>query len=251
MSADDFYDRLAPHYHLLFGDWERAVVQQGQALDALLAALGVARGEPVLDAACGIGTQALGLAMCGHRVSASDLSAQAVARLAAEANARGLAVPARVDDLRHLAQAADASQAAVLACDNSLPHLLTDAELLQALRAAWRCLRPGGVLVLSVRDYAAMRRVNPEVRPYGLHRSGNTRFVAVQVWEWDGDCYDLRLYLTTEHPDGRCSTERLTSRYYAVSLQRLSELLAEAGFAEVQRRDDVLFQPVLSARRPA
>jgi SAM-dependent methyltransferase len=247
-----FYDRLAPDYHLLYPDWERAVARQGAALAAVLHAHGVASGDPVLDAACGIGTQTLGLIAQGFALTASDLSPGAVTRLQQELDARGLHATLRVDDLRRLSGTATGSQAAVLACDNCLPHLLSDAEILQSFRSAWRCLRPGGLLLISVRDYAAIPRVSPDVRPYGARRDAEgRRFLAVQVWEWDGDCYDLRLYRTVEHPDGRCDTEVLHSRYRAITLDRLAELMAEAGFEAIERRDDVLFQPVLLGRKPA
>jgi hypothetical protein len=89
------------------------------------------------------------------------------------------------------------------------------------------------------------------VRPYGARRDAEgRRFLAVQVWEWDGDCYDLRLYRTVEHPDGRCDTEVLRSRYRAITLDRLTQLMAAAGFEAIERRDDVLFQPVLLGRKP-
>lgn len=246
-----FYDRLAPDYHLLYPDWERAVARQGAALAAVLHAHGVASGDPVLDAACGIGTQTLGLIAQGFALTASDLSPGAVTRLQQELDARGLHATLRVDDLRRLSGSATGSQAAVLACDNCLPHLLSDAEILQSFRSAWRCLRPGGLLLISVRDYAAIPRVSPDVRPYGARRDAEgRRFLAVQVWEWDGDCYDLRLYRTVEHPDGRCDTEVLRSRYRAITLDRLTQLMAAAGFEAIERRDDVLFQPVLLGRKP-
>jgi len=57
-----FYDQLAPHYHLLYGDWEAAISRQGNALSDLLAAQGIAPGATILDAACGIGTQSIGAA---------------------------------------------------------------------------------------------------------------------------------------------------------------------------------------------
>jgi hypothetical protein len=44
---------------------------------------------------------------------------------------------------------------AILACDYAIPHLLTDAEIGTAFSECRRCLRLGGVLVISVRDYAA------------------------------------------------------------------------------------------------
>lgn len=249
MTAE-FYDGLAPYYHLLYGDWNAAVSTQGKALADLLAELGLGPGARVLDAACGIGTQALGLLRHGYAVSASDLSPGAIARLRDELARRGLDAPTQVDDLRTLATARDASMDAVIACDNSVPHLLSDDELLQAFDACMRVLRPGGPLVLSVRDYAAIERKSPDVRPYGLHREGHARFLAVQVWEWDGDQYDLRIYLTSESAEGVCRTQVLRSRYYAVTTSHLLDLLARAGFEQARRRDDVLFQPVLVARKP-
>ena len=144
---------------------------------------------------------------------------------------------------------ASGSLAAVLACDNAIPHLLTDAEILRAFQCCHRCLRPGGVAVFSVRDYAAIER---GTRRSSLRNAveGGWRFLAVQVWEWEGDWYDLRIYLTTESPAGACETRVLRSRYYAVTIARLLLLMTEAGFAAVERRDDVLFQPVLSAAAP-
>lgn len=251
MSASDtasFYDELAPFYHLLYGDWDEAVNRQGAALAGLLRANGIASGEPVHDAACGIGTQTLGLLQHGYRVSASDLSPGAIERLNAELARRNASANVGVDDLRTLEHVASGSLAAVIACDNSIPHLLSDAEILRAFKSCHRCLRPGGVAVVSVRDYAAIERKNPDVRPYGMRNQGGRRFLAVQVWEWDGDRYDLRLYLTTESPAGACETRVLHSRYYAVTIARLLELMTEAGFAEVERHDEVLFQPVLLGR---
>lgn len=247
-----FYDELAPFYDLLYGDWEASVERQADALDRLLREAGVSAGSPVLDAACGIGTQTIGLAVRGYRVTASDLSPGAVARLRQELTTRGLAerVSVGVGDLRTLVHVPDGAHAAVLACDNAIPHLLTDDEILRAFRACRRCLRPGGIAVFSVRDYAAVERRTPDVRPYGLRRTADGRFLAVQVWEWDGDRYDLRMYLTEDRDAEGCRTRVLRTRYYAVPIARLLTLLGEAGFVDVARRDDVLFQPVLVGHRP-
>ena len=245
-----FYDQLAPYYHLLYGDWERSIVKQGEALAMLLRDAGVVSDGLVLDAACGIGTQTLGLIQHGYRLAASDISAGAIERLKVELSRRAYQANAHVDDIRTLGCTAPESMAAVIACDNSIPHLLSDGEIRQAFRSCYRCLRPGGVAIFSVRDYAAIERINPDIRPYGLRYEAGSRFLAVQVWEWDNDEYDLRVYLTSESPTGICKAQVLHSRYYAVTIERLLTLLAEAGFAEVARRDDVLFQPVLMGLRP-
>ena len=245
-----FYDRLAPHYHLLYPDWEGSIERQGAALAALLEDVGVLPGDPVLDVACGIGTQTIGLLRRGYRVAASDLSAGAVERARAELRARGLDAPVTVADMRDLTPAPNtppaARAAAVLACDNAVSHLLSDAEIMATFRCWHDALRPGGAAIVSIRDYATIARQSPDVRPYGLRADGDERRMAVQVWEWeDDDVYDMRLYLTDEHPIGTCSTEVLHSRHYAVTVARLLELVRAAGFARVERRDGVLFQPVV------
>jgi len=246
----EFYDGLAPHYHLLFRDWEQAVRVQGSALSSLLIDLGIGLEDPVHDASCGIGTQTIGLAALGHRISASDISPLAVQRLKTETRDRGLPIPSFVDDLRKLEGIAPGTLAALLACDNSVPHLLTDEEIGNAFEVWWQRLRPGGVAVISVRDYANIPRISPDVRPYGLHYHDGCRWLAVQVWEWDGEHYEIRMYLSTETAAGACTTQVLRSKYYAVSIEKLCELFADSGFVDVRRHDDVLFQPVITARKP-
>lgn len=254
MSAErsdtaSFYDELTPFYHLLYGDWEHSIDRQGAALAALLADSGIRAGESVHDAASGIGTQMLGLLRRGYRVSASDVSPRAIERLRTELSRRGLSAEVFVDDIRSLTHVSPASMAAVIACDNAIPHLLSDAEIENAFKSCHRVLRPGGIAVFSVRDYAAIERTNPDVRPYGIQRHEGRRFLAVQVWEWDGEQYDLRMYLTSESVDGVCETRVLTSRYYAISIAKLRELMTSAGFVDVERRDGVFFQPLVLGRR--
>jgi 2-polyprenyl-3-methyl-5-hydroxy-6-metoxy-1,4-benzoquinol methylase len=76
----EFYDRLAPYYHLIFPDWEASIQRQAAALDGIIREHWGDVRMSILDLACGIGTQALGLASLGHTVTASDVSPIAVER---------------------------------------------------------------------------------------------------------------------------------------------------------------------------
>jgi hypothetical protein len=58
------------------------------------------------------------------------------------------------------------------------------------------------------------------------------------------------MYLTRDPDAGPCETRVFRSRYYAIGIARLLQLLQEAGFAQPHRLDDVFFQPLLMARRP-
>ena len=81
-----FYDELAPHYDKLFSDWAEASGQQAGFLSRLFRAYGFDAGARVLDCACGIGTQAIGLAALGYDVTASDISEGAMTEADRRAN---------------------------------------------------------------------------------------------------------------------------------------------------------------------
>jgi SAM-dependent methyltransferase len=246
----DFYDQLAPYYHLLYPNWEASSARQSRGLAHVLAEFGVAPGSAVLDAACGIGTQSLGLAQLGYTVTASDLSSAAVARARDEARTRGLTITFAVADLRRLSQIIDGPFAAVLACDNAIPHLLSDDEIIAAFAQCRRILDPGGVLALSVRDYATIERRTPDHHSYGTRTVGERTYTAEQIWRWDGDQYDLTLRLTEQRAAGPAIIHEFHSRYYAVTLARLETLLREVGFVNTARRDEHFFQPLLIAINP-
>lgn len=248
----DFYDQLAPLYHLIYPDWHASVALQGGQLDAIVRAEwpGVAR---VLDVSCGIGTQALGLAQRGYAVTASDVSPGAVARASREAAALGLALATSAGDMREAHARHGSGFDVVLSADNSVPHLLTDADILAALRQMWLCLRPGGGCVLTVRDYAQEPRGRHLVKHYGARVEGRRRHVLFQVWDFDGaDHYDFGFFVVEEDLDTQAvATQVMRARYYAIGTDRLLKLMAEAGFVHAKRLDGVFYQPVLVGTRPA
>lgn len=160
MSVARFYDELADDYHLIYSDWDASIRRQGAALDALIGRAGA----DVLDCACGIGTQAIGLALRGHRVTGTDISPRAAARAAREAARRSLRLRTAAADMRHL-PFADGRFDAVVCADNSLPHLLTGQEVRAALAEMRRVLRPGGLLLVSTRPYDELVRERPASTP--------------------------------------------------------------------------------------
>jgi SAM-dependent methyltransferase len=257
----DFYDELSPLYHLVYPDWNQSIQTQGDKLARLIdAEWPDARGHgaprKVLDVSCGIGTQTLGLAALGHHVTASDLSAQEIERARQEAGARGLDVAFSVADMREAHAHHGGGFDIVMSCDNSMPHLQTDDDLLAAFRQMAACLRPGGGCVVTVRDYAQEPRGTNLVKHYGARVENGQRHVLFQVWDFDdggrGAHYELGFFFVTEDLATQAvSTRVMRSRYYAVTTTRLCELMREAGLMSVRRIDDAFFQPVLVGTRPA
>lgn len=247
-----FYDQLAADYDLIYADWDAAVTRQGDALDALISeARGPGRHD-VLDCACGIGTQALGLAARGHRVTGSDLSPVAAARAQREARARGLRFTAYAADMRAL-PFADRSFDVVVCADNSLPHLLTSVDVRAALDEMRRVLRPGGLLLLSTRPYDQLRRERPGSTPPQVRERPEGRTITFQLWHWhrDGERYDLEHFqlLPEEGPTWVTRTRRAT--YWALTQRETAGFAARAGFVETRwhaPEDTGFFQPVMVAK---
>ncbi|WP_445529084.1 class I SAM-dependent methyltransferase [Streptomyces cyslabdanicus] len=247
-SVARFYDELADDYHLIYADWDASTRRQGEALDALM---GEGRAA-VLDCSCGIGTQAIGLALRGHRVTGTDLSPRAVACAAREAAHRNPTLPTAAADMRHL-PFPDARFDAVVCADNALPHLLTEQDVRTALADMRRVLRPGGLLLISTRPYDDLLRTRPASAPPQVHRpaDGSEPTIGFQLWHWheDGDHYGLEHFQLP--PDGgrwRVAVRR--TAYWALGRDRLSALVADAGFVDPGWRmpqQTGFFQPLLMA----
>lgn len=72
--TQSFYNNMASQYDKLFLDWQSTTHEQAVFLSKLFRDNGFDYTARILDCACGIGTQAIGLASLGYNVMASDIS---------------------------------------------------------------------------------------------------------------------------------------------------------------------------------
>jgi len=249
VSVRGFYDALAPWYDVVYQDWEGSIARQADALDGLIAEEWGPGGRRILDAAVGVGTQALGLALRGHSLIGSDLSTVAVQRAAAEALRRSLEIPCLVADMRAL-PVLDRSVDAVIACDNALPHLLSEAEIGVALSEFLRCLRAGGGCVVSMRDYGARPAGGTvETKDYGSRVWGGRPCHLQQIWQWRGEVYDVCFEVRAVGAGGEVLATTPMTTYFAVPPDRVAAMMRAAGFRKVRRVDGRFFQPLLLGTR--
>jgi SAM-dependent methyltransferase len=247
-----FYDRLARDYHLIYADWNAAIELQSRAIDRLIRR---ELGKPsldLLDCACGIGTQAIGLALRGYRVDATDLSGPAVCRAGREARARGARLTFAQADLRDLRAVVDATYDVVICCDNSLAHMMTPRDLARAARSMRARLKPGGLLIASIRDYDEILRKRPAFTPQALFTTPGEERIVFQHWNWhrDGRTYDQHLFIVR----GGGDNWRLR-QYRGISRAILrAELAAELGRVHLKKlrwlmpRRTGYHQPIVIAR---
>lgn len=113
----------------------------------------------ILDTACGTGMHAIRLAKAGHQVSAADLFPQMIAKSKQNASTSGVHVNFKTAGLGSMSEAFGVDQFDLLLClGNSLPHLVTEQDLLKSLQDFAMVLRPGGMLFIQNRNFDAVMR---------------------------------------------------------------------------------------------
>jgi hypothetical protein len=141
---------------------------------------------------------------------------------------------------------------AVTACDNALPHLLTDDDLRRGVRGMAAKLRPGGLLLASIRDYDALVQQRPQATPVRVH-DGPPRRAVFQVWDWaaNGRGYRVHQFILKEHEAGWETAHHATD-YRALLREELDAALLGAGLTDVRwhmPEEGGWYQPLVTARK--
>lgn len=246
--TQNFYDQMADDYDKLFSDWQAAVREQAIILDGLFAGYGFDRTARILDCACGIGTQAIGLAALGYTVTGSDISERELAEARERAKKNGVRIRFEQADFRALSDVFPEQFDIVIAMDNALPHMLTGGDLEAAVRSIAARIRPGGIFAASIRDYDDLLTVKPPYSPPYIHETDSGRRVSFQTWAWKGERYGLTQYIIDDGDELRIS--KYECEYRAVRREELTDLLLSCGCSEAVWKfpqETGFYQPVVIA----
>jgi 2-polyprenyl-3-methyl-5-hydroxy-6-metoxy-1,4-benzoquinol methylase len=250
-----FYDDLSSDYHLIYEDWWRSVERQGEVLD------GIVRGrlgpgpKRVLDSTAGVGTQSLGLALLGHEVVGTDLSEAAVDRARREAESRGISASFRAWDVRRIDELPGEPFDVVLSADNSLPHLIAFSDLNTAAQGMLAKTRPGGLVVVSTRDYEELVSSRPRVEGPRILGEVGARRIILQLWDWEPEAPIYRLtHLVLTESEGRWQTSSRSCTYRAMKRSELEAAFQAAGGTDLEWLEPEatgFFQPIVCLSRPS
>lgn len=231
------YDPLARDYHWLVADailsGEYFIERHRRLLDALPS------GARILDCACGIGSDAIGLARYGYDVTASDGSPAFVAEAERRARAAGVAIPFAACVWEELPHRFREPFDLVLCIGNSISHTPDRSAAVRALTAMRAVLKPGGTLLLDTRNWEKVRRERPraEVADHMVERDG-VRCVPIYLWEYEADWdapHQVELLLILDRA-GQISHRRYVLTYRPIRYEELLDSLKEARF-EVRESD--------------
>ncbi|OXI81573.1 hypothetical protein CFB50_24675 [Burkholderia sp. AU33423] len=227
-----FYDQLAPHAHLLYGDWERFMNWQTEKIGRLVAPSD--RAIRIVDCAAGIGTNTISLAGAGHDVLALDTSVRSIERARSEAARRGVDLRFHTGAPDQLGSGDAGSFHVALLLDNYLCHARTDDDAVGFLVSARGLLRDDGRLVVALRDYDADFDRRPDVAAPAFHDAYQQRRIVHQIWDWfDERTYRFHLHIVRA-VDARWEALHFTALYRALRRTQAIELIRRAGFRHVE-----------------
>jgi SAM-dependent methyltransferase len=224
-----FYGEYAWAYDLLN---ERPIWRECGFIAALMGERGISSGATILDAGCGTGRYAVELACRGYVVSGLDLSPQLIAAARQRLRQSALPVSFAVGDI--LVLSCTSPYDGIL-CRGVLNDLREEQSRQEVFRAFARALRPGGVLILDVREWHAT--VRRKSRQPVFEKSVDTAHGQLTFRSMTRLDHAHRQLLVAEQHTLRKNGEDLTAAYDFVmrcwTQEELHHHLTQAGFQSV------------------
>ncbi|MBQ8846817.1 MAG: class I SAM-dependent methyltransferase [Lachnospiraceae bacterium] len=245
-----FYDNLATRYDKLFLDWQATTREQAELLHRLFESNGFDRTAKVLDCACGIGTQAIGLATLGYHVTASDISEGELAEAEKRASEHNVNICFHQADFRALSDVFTEKYDIIIAMDNALPHMLTSRDLEAAIKSIVNQIESNGIFVASIRDYDSLLSDKPQYSPPYIHKTEKGQRVSFQTWVWKDENYRLTQYIIEDEETLQVS--KFECEYRAARRKEMTDLLLAHGCSKVDWKfpeETGFYQPIVVARK--
>ena len=235
-AYDDFsqdYDR--------FVNWEARLSAEIPFIENQLGLIKHKGDQPlsVLDAACGTGMHAIELARRGYYASGADLSSGMIAVAQRNASKAGVEVPFKNVGFKELHNSFNQENAfpfdAILCLGNSLPHLITKADLREALLDFSACLRPGGMLLLQNRNFDAVMAEHDRWMEPQYYREDKYEWLFLRFYDFDADGLITFNIVRLKRKDENPWTQAISSsRLYPLTQKKLVGLLEDSGFNDIQ-----------------
>ena len=254
-SVEEFYNNFSEEYHLIFKDWDNSLKWHSKTIDKIVSEYkNIPREEMnLLDCSCGIGTQAIGLALLGYNVHATDLSPKAVERAKKEAERLRAKLTFGVADFRNMNKQVAGLFDIVITFDNALPHLINEDDLLITFENVQDKLKEDGLFLASIRDYDQLIIDRPQIMNPNVMDCEKERRIVFQVWDWENDSnnYTVNQFIVRNDNDNWNTTSRSTL-YRAISKRELKTLLEKVGFSQViwhMPEETGYYQPIITAHK--
>jgi len=224
------YDALAAVYDWLIPTELLAPLGSAEAFAGLV---DLEPGARVLDCACGPGHLAVGLALRGFDVVATDASEAMIDRTRALAEEHGATMTAQTCAWEDLAAHWGRSFDAVFCVGNSLAHAAGQQARRRALTAMAAVVPTGGTVVVTSRNWKQVRAAGSglEVAQQLVRRDGGAGLPIYAWWipeDWD-ESHHFEIAVALVAPDGSVTTHGERMAFWPFGHDTLRGDLRAAG----------------------
>ncbi len=245
----DMYDVLSSDYDR-FVNWPQRLAYEIPLVTACLPN-GLDGGKAhVLDAACGTGQHTIALAKLGYSAAGADISPEMVHIAKLHAAQTGISsIPFKIAGFGQLQQAFARENTptqfdALLCLGNSLPHIIDEASLAQALADFHACLRPGGVLLIQNRNFDAVMVNQTRWMEPQAYREEKREWLFIRFYDFEADgLIRFNILTLTREGAGTWQQRHTHTRLMPQRMRMLVRAIESAGFRVQRQMGDLSGSP--------
>ena len=240
------YDKLASIYDY-FVNWDDRLAYELPFLEQQLRALGKDPSQiRVMDTACGTGHHAIALANIGFQMFGSDLYPEMVSLADANAKAAGEKVTFRTAGFGSINETfrQPGEFDAVLCLGNSLPHVASEQDLKKALQDFNELLRPGGLLLLQMRNFDLVMEEKKRWMEPQTGKEGATEWLFFRFYDFEANG-KIQFNILSFHrkPNAPWHTQLTSTMLLPIYSEELKAELGSLGFRNIKLYGNLAGEP--------
>ena len=187
--------------------------------------------KTVLDCACGTGHHIIMLRQLGYEIEGSDLSPAMIGETQKNLKKYGIETTIRVSDFKNLLNNFKNTFDAILCIGNSLPHLLSEQEIFEALSSIYRLLNNKGILILEQRNYDKLVKNQERFFPVSFREN--------EVFFYVLDYYPSKIVFNViDLETDNKKFKVFSTEYYPLFTEKLGNILKNLGFKDMMFYQD-------------
>lgn len=170
----------------------------------------------------------------GYDVKGSDISPRMIKKAKSNSKKLGLTIPLKISNFKNINKTYDEEFDAVICVGNSLPHLLTNKEIYEALSEIYKVLKKNGILILEQRNYDKLIKFQTRFFPVSFREN--------EIFFYVLDYFPKKIVFNVIDLEIRSKKFKVYSTSYnPIKKDNLVELLEKSGFKNLKLYQDYEF----------
>ena len=224
----DLYDEFASYYDKMVS-WQPRFEAEAAFFRETFEKYRV---KTIVDMACGTGMHAILFARWGYRVVGVDLSEEMLRVAADNVKKAGVHVDFRKAGFGELQKSGFGQFDAIVCLGNSLPHILTEKDMAQALVDLRATLGSGGVFITQNRNYDLVWSKRDRFMRLDSAVSDDKELVFFRFLDFHADRITFNI-VTLEKRGGEWSYKVTSTQHRPLFRDDVERMLLDAGFQDL------------------